>query len=175
MISKKICLIGDFNVGKTSLVRRFVEGQFSDVYKSTVGVKISRKLMNASNIPDRQVQLIIWDIEGQTRFKAIAPNYLQGATASIIVGDLTRPFTIDNITEHIALYNSINPNGLSIIALNKSDLAPEERSLKIAQVYQFNHYPQVISTYLTSAKEGNCVERMFQELADRILERTNEL
>ena len=88
VVSQKICLIGDFGVGKTSLIRQFVDRQFSDKYLSTVGVKISRKLVSINNLSDntpvdlKQLQLIIWDIEGSTRFKAIAPSYLQGAKRS---------------------------------------------------------------------------------------------
>lgn len=68
-VSKKICLIGDFGVGKTSLIRRFVENQFSDEYLSTVGVKISRKPVD---IPGGSVvQLLIWDLEGRTNLKPI--------------------------------------------------------------------------------------------------------
>jgi GTPase SAR1 family protein len=64
IISQKICLIGDFGVGKTSLIRRFVDRQFSDKYLSTVGVKISRKLVaiNSQNTPQKKIQLLIWDI-----------------------------------------------------------------------------------------------------------------
>jgi small GTP-binding protein len=168
VISKKICLIGDFNVGKTSLVRRFVEGQFTDVYKSTVGVKISRKLMNVSHSPDRKVQLLIWDIEGQTKFKAIAPDYLRGAQGAVIVADLNRLSTMDSIPEHLNLFSSINPRGLSIVGLNKSDLISEERLTQISKAYQFDRHVQTIATHITSAKQGQCVEIIFQELVDRI-------
>ena len=72
-ISKKICLVGDFGVGKTSLIRRFVDKQFSDKYLSTVGVKISRKLIELSETESQkaeEIQLIIWDIEGSNKFKS---------------------------------------------------------------------------------------------------------
>ena len=78
IIAKKICLIGDFNVGKTSLIRRFVENKFSDRYLTTIGVKISRKSITIE-ATEQQVNLLIWDIEGQTKEKAIPNNYLQGA------------------------------------------------------------------------------------------------
>jgi small GTP-binding protein len=174
VISQKICLLGDFSVGKTSLVRRFIEGKFSDLYQSTVGVKISRKMMRVSNAPDREVQLLIWDIEGQTRFKAIAPDYLRGAKGAIIVADLNRPSTIDSIFNHINLFNQVNPKGLSIVALNKSDLTPQDRLAKISRVYQFDSNPQVISTYITSAKQGNAVDDIFQQLTDRIIVESRE-
>ncbi|MGL5872209.1 MAG: Rab family GTPase [Xenococcaceae cyanobacterium] len=169
VISQKICLLGDFSVGKTSLVRRFIEGEFSDIYQSTVGVKISRKMMTLSNASERQIQLLVWDIEGQTRFKAIAPDYLRGAKGAIIVADLNRPSTIDSIFNHVNLFNQVNPNGLSIIALNKSDLSPPERLTKIKRVYQFDSNPQILATHVTSAKSGNSVNDIFQQLTDRIV------
>ena len=81
-------MLGDFGVGKTSLIRRFVERSFSDEYLSTVGVKISRKTVTVPEL-SQDIDLLIWDIEGQTKFKAVAPSYLQGAAAVIIVGDVT--------------------------------------------------------------------------------------
>ncbi|MEO1762587.1 MAG: GTP-binding protein, partial [Cyanobacteria bacterium J06629_18] len=77
-ISKKICLIGDFGVGKTSLIRRFVDRQFSDKYLSTVGVKISRKSVEVTDSKQGKnlnLQLLIWDIEGSTKFKGISASY----------------------------------------------------------------------------------------------------
>ena len=75
VISKKICLLGDFSVGKTSLIRRFIEGKFSDQYLTTVGVKISRKSLELDS-PSQTINFILWDIEGQTKFQSITPSYL---------------------------------------------------------------------------------------------------
>ncbi len=163
-ISKKICLIGDFAVGKTSLIRRFVEGQFSDQYLSTVGVKISRKSLE-------QVQLIIWDIEGSTKFKAIAPTYLQGATGAVIVGDVTQKETLEHIIDHIQSFLTVNPQGYIVTALNKSDLVETEYLDNILQKHQqiFNTYNHVVATYLTSAKIGNNVDEIFKLLADYLI------
>ena len=80
-ISKKICLVGDFSVGKTSLIRRFVDRQFSDQYLSTVCVKISKKLIDATSLklPEGdKFQLMVWDIEGRTDYKPIDVSYLRG-------------------------------------------------------------------------------------------------
>ena len=99
IISKKICLVGDFSVGKTSLIRRFVENKFSDRYLSTVGVKISRKSIEVETaIASQLVNLLIWDIEGQTKFQSIATSYLKGASGSIIVADITRPETLEHLS-----------------------------------------------------------------------------
>ena len=171
-ISKKICLIGDFSVGKTSLIRRFVDRQFSDQYLSTVGVKISRKAVQleeqGANEPTK-VQLLIWDIEGQTKFKAIAPTYLQGAAGVIIVCDVTRQETIDNIKQHIELFKSVNPQGVSIVAFNKTDLLEESKQEKLLKENNLQDFPQVIATYTTSAKTGKDVDDMFQKLSSNLL------
>ena len=172
MISKKICLVGDFNVGKTSLIRRFVDRQFSDQYLSTVGVKISRKnveLEAVAGTKNVQVQLLIWDLEGSTKFKAIAPTYLQGSKGAIIVGDLTRPETIKHISEHIQLFLSVNKEGQIIIALNKSDLLDEAKLERLIASYKPSS-EQVRAIYTTSAKTGKDVDRIFQTLTAKIME-----
>lgn len=163
-ISKKICLVGDFGVGKTSLIRRFVERQFSDEYLSTVGVKISRKSVDC--VPE--LQLIIWDIEGSNKFKAIAPSYFQGAKGAVIVGDVTRPETIDHISEHIQSFLGVNSNSFIVIAMNKSDLIEAEYLEK--QQEQWSKQPNVLSTYFTSAKNGNNVDEIFKVLAHSLIQ-----
>ncbi|MGA9377604.1 MAG: Rab family GTPase [Phormidium sp.] len=171
-ISKKICLVGDFGVGKTSLIRRFVEQQFSDQYLSTVGVKISRKTIELLANPEEKinnVQLMIWDLEGHTKFKAIAPSYLQGASGAIIVADVTRQETIDRLEEHLNLFLSINPKGFIIIAFNKSDLFDDEKMAKLLTTYNFKEQVRVLSTYATSAKTGKDVDLIFEKLADKMV------
>ncbi|MBW4621800.1 MAG: GTP-binding protein [Cyanosarcina radialis HA8281-LM2] len=173
LISKKICLVGDFGVGKTSLVRRFVDRQFSDQYLSTIGVKISRKLVKLSangNVESPDVQLVIWDVEGQTRFQAIASSYLQGAAGAIIVADLKRPETIASIVQHIALAANANPQGIAIvIALNKVDLIDETALADLLSLSQWEDRTEVVGTYTTSAKTGNDVDEIFQTLAQAMV------
>ncbi len=169
IIAKKICLIGDFCVGKTSLIRRFVDNQFSDDYLSTIGVKISRKLVEIrlNDTTTQKVQLIIWDIEGQTKFQSIAPSYLQGAKGGIIVADCTREETIEHLQDHINLFCSVNPKGsIIIIALNKSDLMEDQEKFnKLTTIKNLvNNNPSVITSYLTSAKTGLNVNEMFAKL-----------
>ncbi len=165
-ISKKVCLVGDFGVGKTSLIRRFVDRQFSDKYLSTVGVKISRKTVDLIDIPQKkELQLLIWDIEGSNKFKSIAPTYFQGAKGAIIVADITQQDTLISVGEHIQNFLAVNPQASIVVALNKSDLIEAEYLEKIRQMYQFDNHNNVLSTYLTSAKTGKNVDEMFQLLA----------
>lgn len=163
-ISKKICLVGDFGVGKTSLIRRFVEGKFSDQYLSTVGVKISRKILESVNL-----QLLIWDLEGHTKFKSIAPSYLQGASGVIVVADVSRMETIERLDEHVNLFLSVNPKGTIAIALNKSDLVEPGKVNELVQIVQDKDLNPTSGLYRTSAKTGASVEEIFGQLAYKIL------
>ncbi|MDY6937308.1 MAG: Rab family GTPase [Cyanobacteriota bacterium] len=171
-ISKKICMVGDFGVGKTSLIRRYVEREFSDRYLSTVGVKISRKTIEIvrDNLQGPvKLQLIIWDLEGHTRFKAIAPSYLQGASGALVVADLTRLETIENLKERIGLFSSVNPKGWIAIAFNKTDLIEVEQLDKVHQYIDLKSFPNVISSYFTSAKTGDNVDDIFENLAKKLI------
>ena len=175
MISQKICLIGDFGVGKTSLIRQFVDRQFSDTYLSTVGVKISRKVVSIldslGNLPEsiKQVQLIVWDIEGSTRFQAIAPSYLQGAKGALIVADVTRDSSIENLKTHVQLFQSINPKSSLLIALNKVDLLEKSARDHLIKSISGQFADLNISIHLTSAKTGEGVDNIFQTLAGQML------
>lgn len=168
--TKKICLLGDFNVGKTSLIRRFVEDKFSDQYLSTVGVKISRKSVDIKTELDlHQINLMVWDLEGNTKFKPITPSYLKGASGSIIVADLTRVSTLNSINQHINLFLQTNPQGTIAIAFNKVDLIPQEKLDKLLENYSSYDNSQILSSYSTSAKTGNNVAEIFKELSQSII------
>ena len=173
-ISKKVCLVGDFGVGKTSLIRRYVEQQFSDQYLSTVGVKISRKTVNSpekTSSEMRSLQFLIWDIEGSTKFKAIASNYLQGAGGAIIVGDATARETLEHFSDHIQQFSTINPHSTIILALNKSDLVDIENLERLLKNCQLHYQATVAATYATSAKTGENVDQIFQALAQNLLDK----
>ena len=166
-LKKKICMLGDFGVGKTSLIRRFVERSSTDEYLSTVGVKISRKTIDSPDLPEG-IDLLIWDIEGQTKFKAVAPSYLQGAAAVVIVGDVTRPETIQHFQDHIELFYHASPNGEVILALNKTDLIEPDVSQKLEQFLR-EAIVNVLEVYQTSAKTSKNVDLIFGRLAKELI------
>jgi small GTP-binding protein len=169
VISQKVCLVGDFGVGKTSLIRQFVDRQFSDQYLSTVGVKISHKLVSIPDITQAQLQLIVWDIEGSTRFKAIAPTYLQGAKGAVIIADVTRESSIQNLEDHVQLFRSVCPKSSLIMALNKIDLMEDNERDEIFQEISTKFSSLKIPVYATSAKTGENVDKIFQSLATQML------
>lgn len=160
MFAYKIVMIGDFGVGKTSLVRRFVDNSFSEDYLSSIGVSISKKVVEDSTI-------MLWDIEGKTEFKPIYKSYLLGAKGFIIVADLTRPETLDAISEHIRLCSEIVKDAPIVIALNKSDI---EHSLftSVEDIKKLS--PNILDIFKTSAKSGNSVNEIFHLLNTTLTE-----
>jgi small GTP-binding protein len=168
MISKKIILIGDFSTGKTSLIRRFVDNQFSDTYLSTIGVKISRKQIPLEHVT---VQGLIWDIEGGTELKPVNETYILGAHGCILVADITRSETIDHIAAYIEIIQRIAPSAPFVLALNKSDLysEPQRKHVYEKVLQRYSGIDGYI--YLTSAKNGEGVERMFESIATLMMDK----
>ncbi|MBP1655686.1 MAG: small GTP-binding protein domain protein [Bacteroidetes bacterium] len=174
MILAKICVLGEVSVGKTSLIRRFVDRSFSDAYLTTVGVKISRKLVRLEPDPsgiaaDTDLQLVIWDLEGGHNSIDLSSTYLKGARGAIVVGDLTRSSTLDQLQEHIDRFRYVNPQGRVVIALNKSDL---QTGAAGAIVDRWNDVAGVAKTICTSAKTGKGVDELFTALGMSILQDT---
>ncbi|RBQ29176.1 Rab family GTPase [Aliarcobacter vitoriensis] len=161
MFSYKIVLVGDYGTGKTSLIRRFVDNSFSEEYKSSIGVAISKKelISNINSIEHKSI-MMIWDIEGKTDFQPIFAHHLMGSKAFIIVADVTRKESLDSINEHILLCQKSVGTAPIFIALNKSDLQHEEIDLNSIKSLSSN----VIKVFKTSAKDETCVNDIFEIL-----------
>ena len=158
-ITYKIVMVGDFGVGKTSLVRRFVENSFSEEYLSTIGVTISKKSIDNATV-------MIWDIEGHTEFKPIFKQYLLGSKGFIIVADLTRDNTVESILNHVRTCHDIVPATPIAIALNKADLRDNISQEEIENIYSLS--PYIVDVFKTSAKSGDAVEDLFFKLNQKI-------
>jgi len=159
-IQRKICLLGDFAVGKTSLVRRYVEGRYDDRYLSTIGVKISRRVLARSY---GDLNLLVWDLAGSKEFSSQAA-YLRGAAGALIVCDLTRFETLASLERYAGQVRGVNGNVPLVFVANKSDL-PAERA--IADPDLQNACAALGGPLLlTSAKTGENVEAAFVQLAD---------
>ena len=160
-ISKKIVLVGHFGVGKTSLMRRFIDNAFSEEYKVTLGVQIQKKVVTLNN--STEVSLIIWDLEGNVSITKTRRSYLLGSQSFLYVFDATRTETFENINAEIDYINEHYPTAIVKIIGNKSDLV-NHKSLK--DVLKNKKVPY---DYLTSAKTGENVNEMFQELAQKLI------
>ncbi len=162
MLQRKICLLGAFGVGKTSLVRRFVDTIFSDAYLTTVGVKIDKKVLTVGT---EELALILWDIAGEDEVAAVRVSYLRGAAGYLLVVDGTRPETLETAASIQARISAELGAVPFFVLLNKADLledwaiAPERLESLEAAGWTFRR---------TSAKTGMGVEETFQELAARV-------
>jgi len=162
-LSKKICLLGDFAVGKTSLVRRFVYDRFDDKYISTIGVKVSRKTVAVPR-DDEIVELtmMLWDLAGSEEFSRVRASYLRGLSGAILVCDLTRSKTLEDLIIYVRDLQDINPTAKIIIAANKADLLKRHQVTR-AQVEEVANKLDAVF-YVTSAKTGSEVEKLFRHL-----------
>ena len=167
-ISKKVCLLGDFAVGKTSLVRRFIYDRFEDKYLSTIGVKVSRKKIVVPGY-DRSIDmdLILWDLAGSEEFFQFRSSYLRGAAGAVLVCDLTRPETLHNLSAYLEDLKQISPKAQVFLAANKIDLGDERR----ISTSDIETYANSINApyHLTSAKTGEKVELIFRQLGQLLL------
>ncbi len=163
----KVVMLGDFAVGKTSLVRRFVYDEFSDSYLTTVGVKVTKKDIS---VEQDNISLLLWDIAGSDRFSSVTPEYLRGAAGAIIVADITRSSSIDSIRTHVDMILSINPSAGIVLALNKLDLVKKsDERLAYMKSDEFrNGFSGSPVIHFTSARSGENVEELFLSIAEKI-------
>ena len=159
-LSKKVVLLGHFGVGKTSLFRRFIDNEFSEDYKVTLGVQIKKKVVE---MPDgRELSMIIWDTEGHTDIEDTRKSYLLGSNAFIYVFDITRIDTYKDIKQDLAFLTTNHPKIEIKVIGNKLDLVKEKEVIKKLEELK------IPFDCLTSAKTNKNVQGFFQELAKDI-------
>jgi small GTP-binding protein len=164
MIRKKVCLLGAFAVGKTSLVARFVKSIYSVQYHTTVGVKVDKKTVE---IEGREINLIIWDLAGKDEFQKLELAYLCGLSGYLLVADGTRRSTLEiarGIQQRVSEMIAPSP---FLLLLNKSDMTEEWEIDDQTIAGLENTGWRVIKT---SARTGQGVEEAFTSLARKILD-----
>ena len=161
----KIIIIGDPAVGKTSLVKKFVTGQFTTAYRSSIGTNIFTKQIKLEMDNDTKIQL--WDIAGQERWIKMRPSYYAGTKGIIIVGDLTRRNTFDQIeTFWIPDVKQYCTDAPIILLANKNDLGKELSEEEINSLREKTNFVSIIQT---SAKTGENVELAFKIISKEAL------
>ncbi len=163
MLQKKICMLGSFSVGKTSLVKRFVESIFSEKYLTTVGVKIDKKLISVSG---QDLTLMLWDLYGEDEYQKIRMSYLRGASGYFLVADGTRATTLDKalaIEQEAGTHFGPLP---CVVALNKCDLTEQ---WEITSEREAEVKTRARDVVRTSAKTGEGVEFAFEILAKAMM------
>jgi len=163
MMQKKICMLGSFAVGKTSLVRRFVESIFSETYHTTVGVKIDKKVVNLGGA---EINLVLWDLYGDDEFQKIRWSYFQGASGYLLVADGTRRATVEKaVTLQKRAREEIGIIPF-VFVINKCDLVeqwdldPELEARLSAENW---------TILRSSAKTGEGVDEAFSQLTRKIV------
>ena len=159
----KICLLGAFAVGKTSLVQKYVKGIFSEKYQTTLGVKIDKKSIEINGI---QLELILWDLFGEDEFMEVRSSYLRGSAGYILVADGTRAETLDiaiKLKQRVDVEIGKIP---TILLVNKVDLI-ENWTIDKAKLSSLEK--EGWKVMYTSAKNSSNVEEAFQFLAEQLV------
>jgi small GTP-binding protein len=166
-LARKICLLGDFSVGKTSLVRRYVHDEFSLDYHATVGVQVHQYRDEFETCRGViAIDLIIWDIEGSKVGEELVANYILGSAGALIVGDAARRNAVEPMSSHARRFLDILPGRPVVFAMNKADLVADDGRADPTELLdtfggEFVH---------TSALTGEAVSTLFHTLGRRILE-----
>jgi small GTP-binding protein len=161
-VQKKICMLGAFSVGKSSLVKRYVSSIFSETYLTTVGVKIDKKTVD---LPGKTVNLILWDLAGEDDIASLRMSYLRGSAGYVLVADGTRRATLDvalSLRERVDAAHGSLP---FVLLLNKNDLA-EQWAICEADIASLRSEGWWVRS--SSARTGEGVDEAFTELAIRI-------
>jgi small GTP-binding protein len=162
-LQRKICMLGGFSVGKTSLVKRYVASVFSETYLTTVGVKIDKKAVALS---DRMINLILWDLAGEDDISSLRMSYLRGAAGYVLVADGTRPSTLEvavSLRQRVEADCGPLP---FVLLLNKNDLH-DDWAISDTDVGDLQRKGWWVRS--SSARTGEGVDDAFKELAIRTI------
>jgi small GTP-binding protein len=175
-LRKKVCLLGDPAVGKTSLIRKFVYNEFSETYISTIGTEVTKKELlvdfkeDSYNITRYDISMAIWDIIGQKEFRALISRFYKNASGSLLICDLSRPDTLQNLKNWTSsIYGAIGKIPIVFVG-NKVDLIDHD-SFNTDDLLELSvRYGAPWIT--TSAKNGDNVEQAFYLLGKLIIKNT---
>ncbi len=161
-IARKVCMLGDFGVGKTSLVSRYVRNTFSDKYLTTVGVKVDSRIVSPASGTD--IKLVIWDIAGKAVLDNLNQNYLRGASGLILVADGTREASLRAALNLAMQARDVIADPACVLFVNKLDLVDrwEVAPAVLAEIRRS------LAVFETSALSGDGVEAGFAELARKL-------
>jgi hypothetical protein len=157
---RKVCMLGEFAVGKTNLASRFSQNVFDARYITTIGARVSKKDVQYK---DANVTLMIWDLIGFLKYDKIITSYAKGSDAGILVFDVTRPDTFEAVENWADLFTKDEKKRSIVLLANKMDLGPkfeaesQGRELAKKRGWRF---------FTTSAKTGMNVEQAFLSIAD---------
>ncbi len=163
----KVLTAGEGGVGKTTLLRRYVEGQFFSETKMTIGVEF---FLKSIMLGDYEITLQLWDFGGQERFRFLLGSYVLGAKGALLMFDLTRMITLEKIDDWIKIVRANDPDLPVLFIGTKTDLVED---ITVSDDFALSYLePLNLFEYLKiSSKTGENVEHSFTHLTRRILER----
>ena len=161
-MQKKICLLGTFAVGKSSLTERFVKSLFSERYRTTVGVRIQKRTVE---LDERSVDLIIWDLAGEDEFLSLRTAYLRGSSGYVLVADGTRRETLNKVLEMKKRADLALGGVPFVLMVNKMDRR-DDWAVTDADLDDLSRKGWPV--FRTSAKTGEGVNDGFTRLATAI-------
>jgi len=167
---RKVMLLGEIGVGKSSLIRRLVLGKFEFDYKPTLGVNIYTYKVPHDVVPDATT-LVVWDTDGNMGGAIFDHVYMRQAAAAVIIGDLTRPATLDSMVELANGFATAFPGRHFALVANKSDLVDEGEHASRSQPLQALAADHGTDLTFTSAKTGENVAQAFNQAAAAIIRR----
>ena len=165
----KLIIVGDSGVGKTNILSRYINNEFSQTSKATVGVEFFSTLVKKNR---KLIKLQIWDTAGQERYKSITSAYYKGAKGAFVVYDITKKDSFNNIEKWIKELKINGDEDIFIILIgNKSDLE-EMREINVEDVKKKAEELK-IGYFETSAKDGSNIEHAFDVIVGEMMKNVN--
>ena len=166
-IQRKVCMLGSYGAGKTSLVNQYVRGFFSGIYQTTIGARIDKKevLLDGVNL-----QFILWDLAGEDAFETMRPHYLRGAHGCLLVVDGTRESTFEEALAIFQREHAARPEMPIVAAVNKLDL---EEHWQVTPAHISRLEALGCPVLKTTAKEAASVEGLFATMGRQLLAETH--
>ncbi|GAA5881651.1 hypothetical protein JCM16303_005527 [Sporobolomyces ruberrimus] len=167
--SRKLVLLGESAVGKSSLVLQFVKGQFDDYRESTIGAAFLTQTVQRKDKDNNYIKFELWDTAGQERYKSLAPMYYRSSHAAVVVYDITSSASLEKARSWIAeLHRQADPSILIYLAGNKLDLASgEQRQVSKEEAQKFAQEEGLLWSEV-SAKTGQGINEIFQTIAEKL-------
>jgi len=169
----KMCVFGEGGVGKTTLINRYISGNFKENYQMTIGVAFRSKVLKVN---DLEVYLQIWDFAGENRFKFLLPNYVAGASGGIFMYDITRFHSISHVDEWMDVlkkgFKTEKVNIPLVLVGGKADLE-EKRSVKINDALDIGKAHGISQVYECSSKTGHNIDEIFNSITIEMLKRAH--
>ena len=166
----KIVLVGDSGVGKSNLLTRFTRNEFSIDSKSTIGVEFATKNVN---IDSKILKAQIWDTAGQERFRAITSAYYKGAVGALVVYDITRQATFENVDVWLKELREHSQQDIVVMLVgNKSDNR-HKRKVSTEEAVAFSE-KHSLAFLETSALDGMGVDQAFRQILTEIYQKMNK-